>query len=1268
MEEERRMKDADNEAIGTEDCRAIDNAWRREYQVESGSVDGRVVRGGITIFSEVFPSWLLVLNNRVNKLQEVVVFVKEEAKWFRAVLDIDFKYKIINSWDEMDRRWNERNTSEHRTIFIQGSSRFACQLLAKISASLGENERLVVVCSGRLASSSRAAGLQWIRKSHTEFGGVTSTLYHLGASSKLNLGYWRDIRPSKCSRSLIDITRVDKGGIECLDPSTVESSSLIDPHFPIAAKELTSRISLPSVFNKNTGWVQRKLSKAEIALAMDFPARLLPTVEVHSLLLPSLMKTIMTLPPVKVIQGVLNMILHLDDPEVNVPTVSQEPLEPTLSLSTNSPEVETVVMSEANLKSVKHDDAETPSELWDIQVFKHVKTSVRRNLMQLGHSVEDHCIPGPIEKVFNFLRRIMLRQFKMNVLRSAIGFLKETYGANWQQLAQSSGGKSKVCIDVEAIRLSLSYTSKSEFWDWPGGSFPLFWRWPVEVQRDMRDGTPLFIKGTLPRFRKPQCKPKDPEIAEKVASKLAIPLAKGYMTKGHITSLTSYFHVPKGSEDIRLVYDLTACGLNEALWAPSFWMPTSKHVLDCATSGSWFGDVDAGEMFLNYILDVSLRPYAGIDVSWLDEDANPEGLLWARWNRMPMGMLPSPWVTIRLFAWAMEVIRGNREDKNNPFHWSKVTLNCPGSSDYDPSMPRLYKWSDVWNSIAGDAKTFVDDLRSIGCSEHHCRLITHQVESLMGYLGLQDATRKRRPVTPTPGEWTGAIVRAIPGVGVFVTVSTKKWNKVQCILQELKDAFSSSVDRPSLNLKKLEQKVGFLVHVAMTYPMMFPFLKGFYLTMNSWRQGRDLEDWKLPPSAYRVFMAESRKNKTPFGMNDAVRDENNAPEEVTASPLLFDHIQSLLILFDGHDPTLRLVRGTAIVEVVYVFGDASGAGFGSSWADAKAMKTSWRFGVWGVETKDGSSNYKELRNLTETLEEMGCKGDLQGREIFLFTDNMVSEAVVSKGSSQSPFLYELVIRIIKLQMKYRCIVHFIHVAGTRMIEQGSDGLSRGDMHEGIMSGKSMLDFVPLHLSVCSIHRELKDWLEGWMTQLGNPVEFLTPEGWFERGHDVNGSTTNSDNVWIPTFTKGSFVWAPPPAVSGIVMDELRQARHKRQRSFHVFVCSRLMYPEWRRGLYKSADMIVEVKAGKCSFWPSQAHETLIIAIYFPYLHRCPWELRKTPLLVGMARKVSKVLSTDESAGSNLLSEFCAFTRRLDHMPFLQLSRVLSGRSKLSFSR
>ena len=49
-----------------------------------------------------------------------------------------------------------------------------------------------------------------------------------------------------------------------------------------------------------------------------------------------------------------------------------------------------------------------------------------------------------------------------------------------------------------------------------------------------------------------------------------------------------------------------------------------------------------------------------------------------------------------------------------------------------------------------------------------------------------------------------------------------------------------------------------------------------------------------------------------------------------------------------------------------------------------------------------SSNYWELKNLVDTLRSMGTKGDLKGCEIFMFTDNEVSESVASKGSSASP--------------------------------------------------------------------------------------------------------------------------------------------------------------------------------------------------------------------------------------------------------------------------
>jgi len=61
-------------------------------------------------------------------------------------------------------------------------------------------------------------------------------------------------------------------------------------------------------------------------------------------------------------------------------------------------------------------------------------------------------------------------------------------------------------------------------------------------------------------------------------------------------------------------------------------------------------------------------------------------------------------------------------------------------------MPRCYKWNDVLGCIAADCVTFVDDLRTIGATLKLVQLAMHRVETMMSYLGLQDATRKRRPI------------------------------------------------------------------------------------------------------------------------------------------------------------------------------------------------------------------------------------------------------------------------------------------------------------------------------------------------------------------------------------------------------------------------------------------------------------------------------------------------------------------------------------------
>ena len=144
---------------------------------------------------------------------------------------------------------------------------------------------------------------------------------------------------------------------------------------------------------------------------------------------------------------------------------------------------------------------------------------------------------------------------------------------------------------------------------------------------------------------------------------------------------------------------------------------------------------------------------------------------------------------------------------------------------------------------------------------------------------------------------------------------------------------------------------------------------------------------------------------------------------------------------------------------------------------------------------------------------------------------MVSETVASKGSSTSKTLYDLVVRLFHLEMTFKCSLEIIHVSGTRMISQGTDGLSRGDMYEGVMRGESMLAHVPLHLSAVDRQPDLLAWIESWAIALGPTPELLQPTGWYERGHDVIGSSTNCDGMWIPKLQSGTFIWAPPPSRS-----------------------------------------------------------------------------------------------------------------------------------------
>jgi len=140
-------------------------------------------------------------------------------------------------------------------------------------------------------------------------------------------------------------------------------------------------------------------------------------------------------------------------------------------------------------------------------------------------------------------------------------------------------------------------------------------------------------------------------------------------------------------------------------------------------------------------------------------------------------------------------------------------------------------------------------------------------------------------------------------------------------------------------------------------------------------------------------------------------------------------------------PPKWLAWPTSWVVVRYGFGDASGVGYGLS-IFIEGQGILWETGLWDWTIKEESlSNYKELKNIVNLLHNYTRDGFLHYTEIWMFTDNSVAESAYVRGTSKSHQLFELVLQLRKLEMAAKCHIFLVHMAGSRMIAQGTDGLS-----------------------------------------------------------------------------------------------------------------------------------------------------------------------------------------------------------------------------------
>jgi hypothetical protein len=604
-----------------------------------------------------------------------------------------------------------------------------------------------------------------------------------------------------------------------------------------------------------------------------------------------------------------------------------------------------------------------------------------------------------------------------------------------------------------------------------------------------------------------------------------------------------------------------------------------------------------------------------------------------------MGLAPSPYVCTKSIHLADEMVNGFRHDPMNPMRWDSVHLNLPGSPAYDPQKPWVSRRRSD-GKIASGVPTYVDDMRPVGSSKEECWEVAHAKASRYGYLGIQVSSRKTRPPSQSPGAWAGTIAKTGP-TGVGVACSQEKWDKGKHFLQCLREEIGAS---GRLSYKGLEQKRGFFVHLQRTYPCLTPFLKGFHLTLDSWRPNRDAEGWKIShPPEDSGFWDDKQDHWVHSGQQTL-----SHPDYVSPVPRLMDDLLSLQSLMSSSSPPFRIIRSRSIAVAVYGFVDASSIGFGSTLILPDGC-TAFRHGCWGRDTDDESSNFKELSNLVTTIEEGVASGELVGTELFIFTDNSTAKGAFYKGNSSNRLLFTLILRLRSIEMGGQLRLHVVHVAGTRMISQGTDGLSRGDYTTGVMAGIPMLNFIPLHLDAIARSPTLLTWAQSWVPLCD--IAPLTPEDWFEAGHGLAGGAYRADGMWEPHLSRQQwFLWTPPPAAASAAIDELSTSRQKRPHLNHVFICPRLLTSMWRKKLFKVSDIVLELPAGCHPAWPSTMHEPLLIGLTLCFIRHPPWQLRNSAAVLDLGREVHRVWKTPAGDVRPFLCQLCDLPSVLDSMP------------------
>ena len=115
-----------------------------------------------------------------------------------------------------------------------------------------------------------------------------------------------------------------------------------------------------------------------------------------------------------------------------------------------------------------------------------------------------------------------------------------------------------------------------------------------------------------------------------------------------------------------------------------------------------------------------------------------------------------------------------------------------------------------------------------------------------------------------------------------------------------------------------------------------------------------------------------------------------------------------------------------------------------------------------------------------------------------------------KRTSNNSLLFDIVLRIYKVQVKGELILHIFHIVVPIMIEADIYGLFRGNNLGGMMKGLDLLKIVLLGRGATEISENFEPWISSWWGDTLTPLETM---GWFEE------YKIGDNLIWAPSLSE-----------------------------------------------------------------------------------------------------------------------------------------------------